>query len=184
MAVPAWASPSRENWHISWAASTPGSGSTFWFRLRLEKAPATDSHEQQPTGTPLEERLKSLHAGKRVLLAEDDPINQEIAADMMQWVGLEVDVAADGAEAIRLSGLHDYALLLMDMQMPRIDGIQATQAIRAMKDRAHVPIIAMTANAFEDDRRRCMAAGMNDFLSKPFAPEQFYALLLRWLPRD
>ena len=95
--------------------------------------------------------------------------------------GLIVDVADDGQQALELARRQRYALILMDMQMPRLDGLVATRLIRATPGYATTPILAMTANAFTEDRRHCLEAGMNDFLTKPFNPDVLFAILLRWL---
>lgn len=163
--------------------SRPGQGSCFWFTARF--APATAA--QPPASLPEQPNedfaaiLRSRHAGKRVLLAEDDPVNREVAQELLIAVGLQADSAGDGQEAVALASRNAYPLILMDMQMPAMDGIAATSAIRALPGHAATPILAMTANAFQEDRERCLAAGMNDFLGKPVVPERFYALLLRWI---
>jgi PAS domain S-box-containing protein len=129
-----------------------------------------------------EEALRIRHRGARVLLAEDNPVNQEVAAELLQAAGLVVDIAGDGEQAVRMARRNRYALILMDMQMPRMDGLQATRQLREDPAFAQTPIIAMTANAFTEDRQTCLDAGMNDHLAKPVDPRVLHACLLRWLP--
>ncbi|HLL18873.1 MAG TPA: response regulator, partial [Rubrivivax sp.] len=125
--------------------------------------------------------LRRRHAGQRVLLAEDNLINQEVAGELLRAVGLVVETAEDGQRALDLALTRPYDLVLMDVQMPVLDGLQAT---RALRERAGLglPVIAMTAHAFGEDRAACLAAGMNDHVAKPVDPEMLYATLLRWLP--
>jgi CheY-like chemotaxis protein len=125
--------------------------------------------------------LQRNYAGTRILLAEDEPINQEVSLGILEDIGLKVDVANDGSEALAMARQHRYALILMDMQMPNMNGVDATKAIRQDSLNTDTPILAMTANAFEEDRQTCLTAGMNDHLGKPVAPETLYSKLLYWL---
>ncbi|HSW08953.1 PAS domain S-box protein [Aquabacterium sp.] len=120
--------------------------------------------------------------GAQVLLAEDNNVNQEVAVELLKAVGLQVDVTNNGREAVARAGAKAYALILMDVQMPELDGLKATQHIRALPKHANTPILAMTANAFGDDRNACLAAGMNDHIGKPVDPRLLYEMLARWLP--
>jgi len=162
------------------ADSTPGIGSTFWFTARLRKG-----EEALVTQTVLdgdaETRLRQQYAGSRILVVDDEPINREVAKLQLEAVGLVVDMAEDGAESIALARKAVYAAIFMDMQMPVVNGLEATRQIRELAGYAQIPIIAMTANALPEDKVRCLAAGMNDFLIKPFDPAMMFAILLQWL---
>ena len=161
--------------------SEPGRGSTFWFTALLSRGhgidPVPPAAAKSVAGMPPPLR----HAGARVLLAEDNPVNREVALELLHGVALAVDTAADGLQAVELARDNDYDLILMDVQMPRLDGLAATRAIRALPGRGQVPILAMTANAFDEDRRACLDAGMNDFVAKPVDPANLFDTLSHWL---
>lgn len=164
------------------ADSRPGEGSTFWFTARLGKQPASGG-EQQTANTPPCGNLRTGDGPQyRLLLVEDEPINREVASLILEDAGFAIDTAEDGQQAIAGLAHQEYALILMDMQMPNMDGLEATRQIRQLAQGRRVPIIAMTANAFEEDRTRCLAAGMNDFIAKPFDPQRLLELIGRWLP--
>ncbi|MGM9487424.1 response regulator [Ideonella sp. YS5] len=129
---------------------------------------------------PMESLLQSRHRGCRVLLAEDNPVNQEVASALLRTAGFSVEVVGDGRRAVERALSGGFDLVLMDMQMPDVDGLEATRRIRAA-GQAALPIVAMTANAFGEDRRACLNAGMNDHVAKPVDPEKLYATLARWL---
>ena len=167
-------------------SSHPGEGSLFWFSARLAKGDAETLVPQPFQPGSAEAALLRDHTGRRVLLAEDEPVNREITRALLEAVGLVVDLATDGAEAVSRVAQQAYDLVLMDMQMPRMDGLQATRELRQLPLGRTLPVIAITANAFAEDRVRCLAAGMNDFIAKPADPLALFETLLRWLsaPRD
>lgn len=158
--------------------SQVGKGSVFWFTAQLSKV--TDTVPAAPAlgGDRAETLLKTRYAGTRILLVEDEPITQEVSTFLLEDVGLVVDVATDGQQALTMSQQKAYAAILMDMQMPVMNGIEATKAIRADSLNRTTPIIAMTANAFDGDRELCINAGMNDHVAKPVDADQLYEKLL------
>lgn len=163
--------------------SDPGVGSNFWFTVRLSKSTQPLAVSILPSTAAAETRIKQRYNGARVLLAEDEPINQEVSRGLLEEVGLVVDLAADGLLAVDMAKATNYALILMDMQMPLLDGVDACKAIRLCPGRENTPILAMTANAFEEDRQRCFEAGMNDHIAKPVDPDLLFETLFKWLEK-
>lgn len=160
-----------------------GAGSTFWFTARFGKSENALRPANVTPGDWAERQLKADFAGARILLAEDEPINQEVSSALLEEAGLQVDLAEDGEKAVSMARTQHYDIILMDIQMPLLNGIEATRAIRALPGKETTPILAMTANAFDDDRERCIEAGMNDHIGKPVDPDTLFQTLLKWLSR-
>ena len=160
--------------------SEPGQGSTFWFTARLRRT-AQAQPSSGPHSEPLRETLVRRFAGLRVLVAENDPTSQEVARGLLEDAGLVVDVVSNGLQAAERMAGASYALVLMDVRMPVMDGLEATRAIRGMPGMATLPILALTASAFPAERDQCLAAGMNGHVEKPVEPNILYATLLLWL---
>ena len=163
--------------------STPSVGSTFWFSVCLKKMEMRRNVERQEPSAVVdaESLIRQRYAGQRILVADDEPLNQEIAMTLLQAVGLLVDTADDGVQAVELVCKKRYAAIFMDMQMPKLNGLEAVRQIRNFAGCGDLQIIAMTANAFAEDKALCIEAGMNDFLVKPFMPEQLFGVVLRAL---
>lgn len=153
------------------ADSEPGRGSTFWLTARLRTG-SDAATAVAPLNMPAdaEARLQRHYAGARVLLVEDDAVNREVAVELLRNVGLFAETAENGRSAVEKVRAADFALILMDVQMPEMDGLEATRAIRALPGRAQPPILALTAQTLDDGCRPCIEAGMNDFNAKPADP--------------
>ncbi len=170
--------------HIT-VESSPGAGSVFLFTLCLPKVsrdlPQTETISAQ-AGLAAENALRTEFSAARILVAEDDWINQEVILELLrEGLELTVDLAQDGAQAVDHVCKNPYDLILMDMQMPEMDGLQATRAIRHLSAGKAIPIIALTANAFEENKEKCLEAGMNDFVAKPVSPDALFIAMLKWL---
>ena len=168
--------------------SQPGVGSTFWVTLQLARVDALTASDvrivqRNPINIDRKRQLRERFSDVRLLLAEDDPVSQYVVTDILSQAGLRVDVVSDGQKAVDAVRAGDYSLVLMDIQMPVLDGLSATRAIRRLPDKGSLPIIAVTASAFQAERQACFDAGMNDHIGKPIDPEDVYAHLLRWLPQ-
>ncbi|RTL25198.1 MAG: PAS domain-containing hybrid sensor histidine kinase/response regulator [Rhodocyclaceae bacterium] len=159
-------------------SSSPGMGSRFWFEVTLKKGEALTTLEPPFQQSTAEAELARQFADIRVLIVDDEPINGEVTKELLSTVTANVDLAHDGLQALERLDAAFYDVILMDMQMPRMGGIEATRRIRGTPDLAELPIIAMTANAFSEDRQACHEAGMNGFICKPFDPEALFGTLL------
>ncbi|MNJ48213.1 Autoinducer 2 sensor kinase/phosphatase LuxQ [compost metagenome] len=156
------------------AQSQPGQGSSFI--LELELAVAQSTQPPHPTSKP-----EPIGHGQSVLLVEDNPVNQTVIEAMLRSLGYQVTLAADGAQALHWAEQGSFAAILMDCHLPELDGYATTRRIRQLREHFATPIIALTANAQQEDRERCLAAGMNDYLAKPFKRTDLHKILLRWL---
>ncbi len=162
--------------------SEPGQGSTFWFTARLApaSAPIVRPAPAVPSSSP--EPLRKPRHGAHVLVVDDNHINRRIMVELLGDFGLQVSVAGDGVEAVEVVGRQHFDLVLMDLQMPRMGGYQATALIRERFDRQQLPIVAMTAHGRDEDKEQCLAAGMNAHLAKPIDPDDLAQMLALCLP--
>ncbi|OUR72984.1 hypothetical protein A9Q78_05085 [Methylophaga sp. 41_12_T18] len=160
-----------------------GKGSKFWFTARLKKGKGTLKSLSTTESTEQEQLLRNHCTDARILLVEDNEINREVALELLHAVGLDADTAENGQIAVEKVCNNHYDLILMDIQMPVMDGMQATKTIRSMSNKKDLAILAMTANAFQEDKLACIEAGMNDFIAKPVDPEILFNMLAKWLPR-
>ncbi|MBT9597147.1 MAG: response regulator [Vitreoscilla sp.] len=158
--------------------SQPGAGSRFWIALPLQRITAEAG---LPEAVEAPRAIWPRWSGRRLLVVEDNPVNQEVIQALLMRHALACDLAGDGSVAVALAQAQAYPLILMDMHMPVMDGLEATWRIRALPGHAATPILAMTANVYEDDRQRCLAAGMNAHLGKPLDPAALAAALRTWL---
>jgi len=164
------------------AESEPGQGSTFWFTVWLKRGHGVIPNIPVPEAVDIPMELRNHYAGSRILLVEDNAINKEVAVELLSSVGMAVDTAENGCEAVEKVRAGSYDLVLMDIQMPVMDGLEATNLIRTTINKEELPILAMSANVFEESRQASLVVGMNDFVAKPVDPENLYSTIIKWLP--
>jgi len=158
--------------------STPGHGSHFWFTVRLRKGEQHSVTDHLQSAAELLATLRQRHGGMCVLVAKDEPLNREIACILLEEAGFVMEEAEDGVVALEKASQAAYGLILLDMHMPRMDGMDATRKIRQPPGCAAIAIVAMTANAVAEDKTRCLASGMNAFITKPVPRDGLYRALL------
>lgn len=167
-----------------WVESKENEGSTFYFTVKLKRRPTvieaeSTTAQNQPEIDKLAtiERLK----GAKILLVEDNKLNQELAKVLLEMNGLIVETAENGKEALELLNAQDFDSVLMDCQMPVMDGYEATQQIRKQEKYKGLPVIAMTANTMKGDKEKTLASGMNDYIAKPMNPDVMFATIAKWI---
>jgi two-component system, sensor histidine kinase and response regulator len=158
-------------------------GSTFWFSALFHRGQEDLSISTSLSDKDLEITLRSHYAGAHILLVEDNAINLEVAQGILADVDIVVDTASNGQEALEKIETTDYALVLMDVQMPKMDGLEATRRIRTIAENANLPVLAMTAGVLDNEKQDCITAGMNDFVAKPIELNNLYSSLIKWLPK-
>jgi signal transduction histidine kinase/ActR/RegA family two-component response regulator len=163
--------------------SEEGVGSTFWVTARIKFAVAGQTADTSLPIEPARDALARQFAGTRVLLVDDDPVNREVMTFLLEAAGLAPESASNGREAVAMARTGGYGLILMDVQMPVMNGVEATRAIRELPDMARIPILAVTAHAFDEDRNSFLAAGMDDHITKPATSNQLCSTVLRWLQK-
>lgn len=166
--------------------SEPGVGSNFWFTLKLKRSKNVKNKNQLPPVVEIEKLLKNRNNKSSILLAEDNIVNREVAKELLEIVGLDIEMAENGRIAVEKANNKVFDLILMDIQMPEMDGIEATKLIYEAQKQKNLktPIIAMTANVFDEGRQDCINVGMVDFIPKPVDPAQLYSVINKWLPED
>ncbi|MFI4911797.1 MAG: ATP-binding protein [Sedimentisphaeraceae bacterium JB056] len=164
--------------------SIENEGSSFWFTGKFIKQTSKKTTISSQLNTAIVNSNPNSLRGRKILIAEDNIINQKVAISILEKLGVNADIAQTGLEAITALEKNDYELVLMDVQMPVLDGLKATEKIRKSKDKIknpNLPIIAMTANAMDGDRKECLSIGMNDYISKPVTPKSLAEILKKWL---
>ena len=161
--------------------SSEGAGSTFWFTARLKKAIARKAISTVAPGTTAGEAQERRHENRRILIVDDEVTNREVILAIVEAVGLLADCAASGHEAVELAGKTPYDLILMDLHMARMDGMEATRRIRRLPTGTRTPILALTGNVVSEIRQHCLNAGMNDFVAKPFSMDALLEVITYWL---
>ncbi len=164
--------------------SQVGVGSTFWFEARLQRGSGLAALPSETDSADFEQRWGQSLRGLHILVVDDNPLNQMVASELLRAAGAEVVLAGDGQKALETLAEMDVDCVLMDVQMPLMDGLEATRRIRLNPQWAGLPVIAMTANARREDHADCLAAGMDDFVTKPVVPDTFYATVTQWAAKS
>ncbi|MFW6046485.1 MAG: response regulator [Candidatus Woesearchaeota archaeon] len=164
--------------------SEVGKGSTFWFTTWLSHGKNEIKQKINPPSVQIEKVLRNRKKKSHLLLAEDNAVNREVARELLEIVGISVDTAENGEIAVKMASEKTYDLILMDIQMPVMDGLTATKLIYQNQTDKKTPVLAMTANVFDEGRQDCVDVGMVDFIPKPVDPSQLYSALNAWLPKD